>query len=422
MISPIELLGNPLFGFHTRVPLLALLLYVDEKGQAQDRDGCIGEVLDVTATQVSEGAVWIIETGYHTGDVVQAFMHFDHAEVFGDESRISYDPHGRTPRSVGIVVTGFAANMAGVFRATDHATIRILSDMDAFHGLLALSDDALEHALDTNLKTSVSLQQHRENIAELEELVRSDGELAGEIRAFLESLKNPKDRRKRHNTYRMVLIIRAVQRRATKLGGQKSDALEAITQVRLDVGRYIGATVATSSRMHSELMDRQPWWLGIRDGLPPGVSERRARNFLDRLLRFKWELDAMGANPFRPWAQRAAQDLEGMIHGFQREQYALIPRDALRVAASLKMILAREQLSRAVLAARRDEHIDDAAAALSACNDAVVWSTPTLGITDRFDAVMHAVQEAKRVLETEGCTAALPNLRAVEAAFDAIRP
>ena len=190
----------------------------------------------------------------------------------------------------------------------------------------------------------------------------------------------------RHNVYRMVLIVRAVQRRAKKIGSGKGDTLEAVTQIGLDVARYVGAVTATASRIITELGDEQPWWTGQNGNLTHQSAEQRRRNFIVRLKQYRHELEAMTAKPFRVWTVRAAEAIGGMILGLEAAAYSDVIKSARRAVALLSAVLVREGISRCIGMSVRRESEDtkgDAVDLLNEVNGWLVYHTETLNLADR---------------------------------------
>lgn len=335
MIKPREQKSNPILLF-PRVRLAAHLIHVDRDGNilVEREDGGMGhEVNDDDVVSVSEGAVWVLQNG----DVVQAYPRErvpDHSPVLREIDRGT------------MLITAFSGGILGASRAMGHASARVLTDLEAFRGLVTLSDGALNYAISTNLSNAVSTDQHRANLSELERLVRSGGSLDHEIRTFLAKIRNPKDVIERHNVYRMVLIVRAVQRRANRITDAKSDALEAVTTIGLDVARYIGAVVATAAQMRTELLDVQPWWTGNDDEIGCNEAKKRRRNFVTRLQRYRVEMFAVTAKPFRCWTLNAAERLQDLAVWIEGGQYGNVLVTARYIVDLMEAIIVREGISR----------------------------------------------------------------------------
>ncbi len=343
MISPTERSQNPILSLPS-VPITALLVYVNRDGDIEARDGHLGEVIRENAVTISEGALWVRENG----DVVQHYPRGNHLLGFPGlvkAQTVSLE-------DVNLVVANFSGGILGASRAMHYATARVLTDLEAFQGLVTLSDEALNHAIGSNLKEQVSVQQHRENVAELEALVRSGGELADEIRTFLERLKDPKDKRKRHNAYRMVLMVRAVQRRAKAIREGKGDTLEAVTEIGLDVARYVGAVTATASKIITELEDEQPWWTGHAGFLSHRTAVQRRSNFIVRLRQYRTELLAITAKPFRRHMLTAAQRMEVLALWMESGQYRDVHTGARSIISLMETVLEQERDSRSILTTR----------------------------------------------------------------------
>lgn len=379
MINPLERKPNHPLTLST-VQLIALLAYVNRDGELKERDGYKGETItEDDAVVVSEGALWVLKSG----DVVQL------CRIPEAEALLNFPGLVRQTISLheaAMVVTEFGGGILGASRAMVHATVRVLTDLEAFQGLVTLSDEALDYAVGSNLKTEVSQREHLQNIAELEELVRSGGELANEIRTFLEAIKSAKDRRKRHNVYRMVLITRAVQRRAKTIGEAKGDTLEAVTTIGLDVAHYVGAVTATAAKIRTELNDEQLWWTGSDGDLPHQTAVRRRKNFIARLRQYRTELLAITAKPFRCWTFAAADRLQDLADWIESGQYSNVLTDARYIVALMDAILVREGVSRCIAITTRPEDVKSRRMALSLLTDVNLWitrHTSVLGLAER---------------------------------------
>ncbi|MFA6017767.1 MAG: hypothetical protein WCT28_03925 [Patescibacteria group bacterium] len=377
MISPPE--STPFHPSTLRVtPLFAILAYVDHDGNPQVIEGKIGRLIQGPATELSEGTLWALKNG----EVVQAYQkgldlsRFENPEDIDfrddDGSEIDRDALSKAQ----LVVTGFKHGVPGARRGKFHGTERILSGMEAFRSLILLSDEALDHAIGTNLKSDVSVRQHNENIRELKALIDSKGELADEIRTFLEKMSSAKDKINRHNVYRMVLIVRAIQRRAKALKDQKETTLQAITKTGLDISRYIGAVTELAARIITELSDEQPWWIEGKSGnLKPYVATRRRENFRSRLEQYCRELHAITANPFTAWAMIADSALFYAMRGENVLENTRKATDAMQV------ILAREKLSRAVMDTQLDVAVqeEEEQQYLDLLNDLYIYVASVIG-------------------------------------------
>jgi len=343
MISPFE--SAP---FHPDtlqfVPLLALLTYVDRDGNQLKIRGKAARVIQSSATQLSQGTLWVLENG----EVAQAYQRG--IKIPNDPEAIDFtDTDGsqidkETLSEIGLIITRFEHGIFGACRGTGHGTERVLYGIEAFRSLILLSDEALEHAIGTNLESYVSIREHNKYIKELNSLVSSNGELADEIRTFLEKMGSARDRTDRHNVYRMVLIVRAIQRRAIVLKDQRGTTLQAITKTGLDISKYISAIMGLAARIITELNDEQPWWIEGQSGnLKPYIAARRRESFRSRLEQYSRELRSVTANPLADWANIADSALFQMIQGND------VVENARKVVDVMHVILAREKLSRAVM-------------------------------------------------------------------------
>ena len=382
MIKPIERKSNYLLTLPT-VPLRALVAFVNRDDNIENRDGFFGEIISCPATSLSEGALWVPRTGECAGEVLQLYPRANTLLKYSGFVR----KNGYAMNEIALVVSAFRGGITSADRAMKHASTRVLTDLEAFHGLVTLSDDALNHAIGSNLNGDVSVLQHNENLTELEALVRSGGVLADEIRAFLKKLKNAKDARNRHNVYRMVLITRAVQRRAKKIADGKGDTLEAITVIGLDVARYVGAVTAMAAQIRTELSDVQPWWTGMDFGLAPGQGSRRRANFVARLRQYRTEFLAVTAKPFRGWASQVAGMLRTFADCIEYRHFEHVLDNARVIVGLAEVILLREGVSRCITMAQREEHHAEAIALLSAVNHWFLTRATALALVDRLEPI-----------------------------------
>lgn len=398
------------------VHLRALLLYVDRDGNiVPDSEGYIGEILDGEARTVSEGSAWVMTSGPRNAEVFQIFMRFNGLEIFGDPTKIR-NPNNVDLDDIGIVVTGFKAGILGLKRADDHAQTRVMTDIEIWRRVATMSDSVLMLAIGTNLGRDIEVAEHERSCDLLIEFAGSAHPLAGEVRGFLRKMRNPRDIRHRWNIYRMVLMVRAIQRRALELAEGKHDTLAAILFQKREVEEWVGIVVQRASRMASELGDKQPWWIGITDSLPRGIGQQRAGNFVNRLKGYIDELERVYAEPFQPWAARAANAMRAMVTGFEGKQYGKISENARKAVAALRAVGLREQISIAVLLTHGD-NMNDRPRIIEALISARVWvrdCAPTLGIAEQAVPVLDALNA-----ESDGEWESLENtLRAIEQAID----
>lgn len=401
--------------------LLALYAYVNRDDVLVPRDGYFGEILCREAVSVSEGAVWVLAEGPRAGEVVQIYprgknLHYDWSVIHTHEIAAS-DPCSRCS----MVIAPFA-NMLTADRAMQHATARILPELEAFRALVGLSDEALEHAIGTNLETTVEVEAHARNVEELHLLVRSGGELAEEIRAFLKKMRSRNDIRNRRNTYRMVLIVRAVQRRAKTIGEAKGGTLQAITTIGLDVARYVGAVTGPSGRVVTELSDPQPWWIGQNGNLSSRVADKRRQNFIEYLEERRNEFRAMKAHPFRRWTFRAADEIDTMLSCYRDKRYDTIYLHARKIVSALRTVLLREQVSRAIMTTHRHDS-SERAFVDETLKAAQVWareSAPSLDIGTQMNQVVQILDITKSVNSASTWIDLQNALREIEQAIDNI--
>lgn len=398
------------------VPLCALLLYVDHHGTiVPDSEGYIGEIVTGTAATISEGSAWVMKNGQRNAEVFQIFMLFNGPDIFGDPTRIR-NPNNIDFEGVHLVVTGFKAGILGLKRANEHAQNRVMTDIELWRRLITMSDDVLMFAIGTNLRRDIEITEHEDGCDMLIEFANSTHPLAGEVQASLKKMRNPRDIRNRKNVYRMVLIVRAIQRRALELAEGRHDTLAAILFQKREVEEWVGIVVQRTSRMATELGNKQPWWLGITDSLPHGIGQQRAGNFVNRLKGYAEELEHVGAKPFQPWTSRAETAINNMIRGFEERQYRDISLNARKALAALRAVGLREQISIAILLTRSN-NMNDRPRIIEALISARVWvrdCAPTLGIAEQAVPVLDALNT-----ESDGEWSSLENtLRVIEQAID----
>ena len=414
MISPLEAIPNRIFSF-SHVTLLATLAFVDCEGSFYEVDGFDGETLNEPAVSISEGAIWALTSGRNAGNIVQFFP----ASKWESGKRnlkvfAGVDPEH--PPST--IVAQYEGGVCGALRATDHATNRVQSSIDAFHDLVHMSDRMLEHALETNLEGAISYAQHIENVQMLEEYIQSNGDVADEIRAFLAKIHSRNDRKKRRNVYRMVLIVRAVQRRAKEIAEEKTETLKAVAQIKMDVARYIGAITDMASRIATELEDHHSWQSGDAGMLSPSVSQRRLQNWINQLMQYKTLLAEVHAHPFRRWAIRASAHIGNMIAGYANGQYSHILDNSRSAVAALRAILVREQISLAISTGRKG----DKTRVQESMIDIFSWArdlSPRLGMAG---SVATLLNQAWQLNDGNDWEAAEDQLHEIEREFDRLRP
>lgn len=375
------------------VHLRALLLYVDSDSNiVPDSEDYIGEILTGDAVTVSEGSAWCMKEGLHSAEVFQAFVRYNGEHVFSNPSLIR-NPDNVDLDDISIVVTGFKAGILGLKRADEHAQTRVMSDIEIWRRVATMSDSVLMLAIGTNLSHDIEVAEHERGCDLLIEFADSAHPLAGEVRTFLRKMRNPRDIRHRWNVYRMVLIVRAIQRRALELAEGKHDTLAAILFQKREVEEWVGIVVQRASRMTSELSDKQPWWIGITDSLPRGIGQQRVRNFAYRLKGYIQELERVCAKPFQPWATRAANAMRAMVTGFEGKQYGKISENARKAVAALRAVGLREQISIAVLLTH-DDDMNDRPRIIEALMAARAWArdyAPILGIAEQAAPILDAL-------------------------------
>lgn len=416
MIDPTE--KRPFFpATISPVALHALLLYVNNDGNpTPDPEGYFGEILEVGATQVSEGTLWIVNDAPHQGLVVQAFTRYDGTKLFDGSVPLRYEADGMLPDEVSLVVTAFAAGILGAKRGKDRGAGRLITDISALRQMDAMGDEMLQFALMEDLRSAASLAEHVARCDEIETYIRSGGEMAEEIRALYRKIRNPRDIKKRYNVYRLVLMLRAAQRRSKAIADGKQDTLDDILFSSASIEAYVSDVVALASRLGSVLGDNQPWWLGIEDGkLPKGTGSALALKFSERLRGYNAKLKAIGANPFRSWAAIASNEIQTMIDGLESRRYERVPEHARCAITALRAIVLREQLSTALqLVTRSGEigRVDTLGANLEA------WVRDHAFRLDRSDTVL-ALSDAIRGVDSDNNGVEV-DLRNAERIFDAI--
>lgn len=366
-----------------------------------------------SACQMLAPNIWIATANDgidHAGSVLQAFAPGNRLlETIGNnpEKNRWLKELGKPP----IVVSAFQSDMVGAHRAMDHAAQHELSDIEYIRSLREVSNEALSHALFNNLREDISLNMHLANVDELEFFAQaSSSDVADEIRAFLCAIRSPKDRIDRYNTYRMVLIVRAVQRRAKRIVAAKEGRVLEIIAARSAAAMYIGDVTATAHRAASILEDHQPWWTG-NDTLPKYVSDQRRRNFVTRLSGYAEQLHEIHANPFRPWARLAAQEISMMAINIRSERYEDVGGRSLLARSYLGAIRVQELASQAILSVRNNDGTNVAYEAFEA---SIAWSLQSMPQREFLRFTRDVVSNAQHGQRSHVPELQIEHLRSVE--------
>lgn len=365
VISPDETATNPILTLSQPVdPSLFLILFVNKAGDIEpDADRYIGELTECLVTVLSEGAVWVPQAGKYAHRVLQRYnlrghtvmSHSIRCDTVPDDTERADYVQALCDRAIVVTAIGHKG-ILGLGRAMkEHAPKRVLSGLQALHLLMTLPDETLSHALETNLKGTVPIKKHRKYIRELKSHVHSNGEIAGEIRDFLEEIGDAEDRTARHNVYRMVMIVRAIIRRAKLLIQGKEDTLTALTAISIDISRYISAVTEIAARIRTELKDQKPWWTGENGTLTPKVAANRRKNFVERLREYEMVMRAITAQPFYVWANDAADRLHDLADWIEAKVYGNVGHTTVYIVQLMEAILHREKVSRCITHAKRGD-------------------------------------------------------------------
>ncbi len=399
MIDPFET-RSPLFSILLNTPLYAVLANVDGNGELSPKEtGPQGSIVFIPqeSCQSLAGNLWIVcdrrrlPGGIPIGNTVQIYAPGKHLarEIGGDRDLNPWvDAYGPPA----LVVSAFTSGITGADRAMAQAMANELADIDYMHALDAHSNGVLAHALYTNLRETISLEEHLANINELEGYAAaSSGEIGDEIRVFLSSMRNPRDRIGRYNTYRKVLIVRAIQRRVKGIVNTKLDRVQEIVAAQNATATYIADVDALAGRLTSVLTDKQPWW--TNNSILPSVNRRMRRKFVDRLQGYVNHLETIHANPFRTWAMPAAGCVRDMIHKLESERFAGIGNDSMMARGYLEAMRVQERVSRGIIAVRQE---DGSSAAHDAFASVINWSLETApGLHIPAKAVRTLIQEGQ---------------------------
>lgn len=422
MIDPNEK-RPPFFTTLLPTPLYAVLANVDADGNLPSAAGSnpLGTVVFFPDGYVEALApnLWIVRIGdtlLPSGSVLQIYAPGDFlADHIGGNYNLNpwLIKHG-APK---LVVSAFASGITGAERAMAKAMADEAGDIEYMHALDALGNDALAHALYTDLREQVSLEQHLANINELEAFAgASSGRMGDEIREFLTAMRNPRDRLNRYNTERKVLIVRAVQRRAKLIAVEKTDRVEEIVAAQNATARYIADVDTLAGRLISVLTDKQPWWTST--GILPNVNRHRRRNFTSRLLNYAAQLRQISANPFRPWAWLAADRVQIMANKLQTEQYNGISNDSVLARGYLEAMHLQERVSRGIVSVRQKDGAKASFEALTGTIDWALEAAPHLRIP--IADVHDLIHEGQRGQRTGSMDRRIDALHAIERGLMAI--
>lgn len=292
-------------------PLLALVLPMTRDGMRDlTRDPFVIDLNDGEAEVLLEGTLWI---SAKDGSVLQnkGIINKEQAKIYLDGGKI------QGPRPALLVSDFHKGGILALQRAMQHAAAKIKNKYEKFVFLTTLSDDALGYALDVNLRDPVNMKQHRANLVALKAIADQSGsKLADEINTFLEKLGSAHDKLARYNTRRMILIVRAVQRRSVDVAQHQLATLEVVNGGFKAVTAYIANVRTLASRIASVLADDAAWW---RSGsvLYSPKSKRRLGTLIERLTAYEGLLRKIMAKPLRGWAHAGAEYLKSMRTGIE---------------------------------------------------------------------------------------------------------
>lgn len=416
---------NEAIAFTSPLPcsLYAVLVNVDRDGNLQPYQDTFGSVIHLGETQaeaLSEGHLWIAKENcghVHAGEVLQRYNK-NSSLLYAIERNQKMNPWANQYGRPDILAAKFQCGVTSADRAMSHAAEDELNDI-AFFTMLASfkSNDALEHALNEDLRHVVSLQEHQENIAELERLAAaSSGEIADQIRKLLLPMRNPEDIDGRYNAYRMVLMVRAVQRRATTVANHKHDSVAAIVASRIATATYISDVAKVCSRITSVLEDEKPWWAGSADEKSVAKALRLQRRFVKALRDYATLLLQIRANPFRPWAERANKAIYGMAEGISSQQFEHIHRDTDNARHALEAIRLQVLASRAISALQPESDKDPADKVFA---DTLIWSSSAWNVESirkslNMDKMLNLVSNSASGRRTKNVSEKLRALQRLE--------
>lgn len=401
MIDPTER-RSPLFTTLLPTSLYAVLANVDANGNlpSADSGGTQGGVIflpDGNCEALGTN-LWIVRHGTRhvpEGKTLQIYAPGNHLakEIGGNaEQNPWFDQYG----APSLVVSAFESGITGADRAMAQAMADELSDIEYMHALDACSNEMLAHALYTDLREHVSLEEHLANIHELEGFAdASSGTMGDEIREFLVAMRNPRDKIGRYNVYRKVLIVRAVQRRAKGIVTDKLDRVQEIVAAQNATAMYIGDVERLAGRAASVLTDKQPWWTS--NGILPSVDQHMRRKFANRLRGYVASLECIYANPFRPWAALAAYRMNAMVMGLETDRFQDIGSNSDHARGYLQAMRVQERVSRGVMSVRQDGGMSAAHDALAHAIDWSLQTAPRLRIsTANVREIVHESQVGQR--------------------------
>lgn len=381
------------------------------------------------AQRLADG-YWIITEGNYpdpngdlnfrlrAGQIVQAYHRADHLiSIVGHDS--SLNPWLNNMGTPELVVTGYEG-VNTFWRGLQHAMKSEVSAAEEMLALCELSNEALGFALDTDLRDQISLDQHRANIAELQHFAASgSGKEMEQVREFLGSMENPYDRISRMNAWRWVLIVRAVQRRASARATKKASNVQDLTATFTVTSAYIADVLADARRMAQKLENHQPWWSG--DGqLSEEISRRRRSNLTYWLERQVVSLHLIHAKPFRAWAHRAADEM-ALFANLLREKApdgTEMRACANEAVCALRAIALMETISRAIMEEHsRAEDRDSIAGERTrkACSTVLDWGlNPDLLPMNTWHEVCEIVDLARQVQSSKLQYERIDGLRCLE--------
>ncbi len=352
-----------------------------------------------------------------TGDVVQHFVPGDTlAQAIGSNPATNHWLSELGPAA--FAVSKFDGGMLGLDRALHHAMEKELTRAELFQALREMTDPVLEHALDTNLKSKISEAQHRRNIAELQDFAQhGTSEEAGQIRIFLGAMESPNDRINRLNVWRMVLIVRAIQRRAAKIVEHKLGTnIPNLIAAHAAVSAYIADVVSDANRMAVKLENRQAWWTNY--GHLPAQNRRIRRSNMARWLGDNIvALREIRAKPFRAWANIAEDHMEVFQHQMESAtpDSVIMEKSTGMAVMALRAMTLQVDISRAILKEQDgiqgpDEpartHTDDT------CSNVIKWLHRNAELGGK--KVDEVISLAREIRSSQVAAARLEGLRRME--------
>lgn len=417
MINPRE--ATPSFAILPHTLLYAVVANANSKGELPPEGDpqvpqgwavCFSENSCVT---LADNMLWIVRQGTNrsvpSGTVLQRFAPGKSlARTIGGNEKTN--PWFHKKGAPKLVVSEFAT-ITAADRAMRQAMDDELSDIRLMRALDNLGNEALAHALYTDLRKTIPLEQHRANVEELKALARaSTGKLAREITQFLRAMENPYDKTNRYNVWRKVLIMRAIQRRARAIAEGKTSRTEQVIVAQSATASYIAGVCSFAERVMSVLENRQPWW--TQTGVIPGINARRRLNFAKRLNRDASMLESICANPFRPWAILAADRVRKMSDGLRKGNLQQIGAWSQEAIGFLEAICIHELVSRGMVSMRDSNETHIAHEAFTRSISWMLQTAPMLKVLPENGRVI--VVEAQTGQRSTNAGNRLAHLRRIE--------